>query len=82
MRNRDQLRADFAVSGSTDYLVWLAQQPEGDRAEGKTCFDSDEQKISRGVGDTVAKITSAVGIKPCGGCKKRQQKLNEFFPYR
>jgi hypothetical protein len=37
---------------------------------------------SRGVGDTVAKITKAVGIKPCGRCKKRQQKLNEMFPYK
>ena len=37
---------------------------------------------SRGLGDTVAKITSAVGIRPCGGCKKRQKKLNELFPYK
>jgi hypothetical protein len=36
---------------------------------------------SRGLGDTIAKITSAVGIKPCGGCKKRQEKLNQMFPY-
>jgi len=37
---------------------------------------------SKGVGDTIAKITSAVGIKPCGGCKKRRAKLNEMFPYK
>ena len=37
---------------------------------------------SRGLGDTIAKITRAVGIKPCGGCKKRQKKLNELFPYQ
>ncbi len=36
---------------------------------------------SRGLGDTVAKITKAIGIKPCGGCKERQKKLNEMFPY-
>ena len=36
---------------------------------------------SRGLGDTVAKITRAIGIKPCGGCKKRQRILNERFPY-
>jgi hypothetical protein len=36
---------------------------------------------SRGFGDTIAKITSAVGIKPCGGCRKRQAKLNKMFPY-
>lgn len=37
---------------------------------------------SRGLGDTIAKITSAVGIKPCGGCKQRQAFLNKLFPYR
>lgn len=36
----------------------------------------------RGFGDTVAKLTSAVGLKPCGGCKKRQEWLNKHFPYR
>ena len=37
---------------------------------------------SRGLGDTIAKITHAIGIKPCGGCKKRQAMLNRLFPYR
>jgi hypothetical protein len=38
-------------------------------------------KKSRGLGDTIEKITSAVGIKPCGGCKKRQEALNRLVPY-
>ncbi len=37
---------------------------------------------SRGLGDTIAKMTSAVGIKPCGGCKQRQEWLNKKIPYR
>jgi len=37
---------------------------------------------SRGLGDTIAKMTKAVGIKPCGGCKKRQAALNKIFPYK
>ncbi len=37
---------------------------------------------SRGLGDTIAKIAKAIGIRPCGGCKKRQKKLNELIPYR
>lgn len=37
---------------------------------------------SRGLGDTIAKATKAVGIKPCGGCKKRQAKLNKLVPYK
>ena len=37
---------------------------------------------SRGLGDTVAKITKAVGIKPCGGCAKRRKAMNKIFPFR
>jgi glycerol dehydrogenase-like iron-containing ADH family enzyme len=48
---------------------------------------------SRGLGDDIAKITEATGIKsvvdkvseainvPCG-CKKRQEALNNLFPYK
>ena len=36
---------------------------------------------SRGLGDTIAKLTKAVGIQPCGGCEKRRQKLNSIFPF-
>ena len=39
------------------------------------------QSGSRGLGDTIAKATRAVGIKPCGGCKNRQKDYNERFPY-
>jgi len=35
---------------------------------------------ARGAGDVVAKITHKMGIKQCGGCKKRQAKLNELLP--
>ncbi len=40
---------------------------------------------SRGFGDSVAKVIKTVSggrIKPCGGCQKRRQKLNEIFPYK
>jgi hypothetical protein len=40
------------------------------------------KRKSRGLGDTIAKATKAVGIKPCGGCKKRQEWLNEKVPYK
>lgn len=36
---------------------------------------------SRGFGDTVAKFTSALGVKPCAGCKQRQDWLNRWLPY-
>jgi hypothetical protein len=48
---------------------------------------------SKGLGDTIAKLTDVTGIKAvvekvseaigkdCG-CKGRQEKLNELFPYK
>lgn len=51
-------------------------------SSGKFYRDGKEIKRSRGLGDTIAKATKAVGIKPCGGCKKRQQYLNRKFPYK
>jgi len=51
-----------------------------------------ETQKSKGLGDTIAKITKATGIKKvvdkvakatgkdCG-CDKRQDTLNRFFPY-
>lgn len=35
----------------------------------------------RGAGDLVARITTAVGVKPCEPCKRRQQALNRWFPF-
>jgi len=54
--------------------------------------NSNSEK-SQGLGDTVAKVTSALGLdkvaesvaKAAGkedcGCNKRKQKLNDMFPY-
>ena len=41
-----------------------------------------EGEVSVGLGDTIAKVTTAMGIKPCGKCKKRQEALNKAFPYK
>ena len=54
----------------------------------------NENQESKGLGDTIAKITNAVGLdkvaeniaKAVGkedcGCNKRKQKLNDMFPYK
>jgi hypothetical protein len=39
-----------------------------------------KSEVSTGIGDTVAAVTTAAGIKPCGGCKKRQAALNKATP--
>ena len=32
---------------------------------------------ARGLGDRIKNLTDKVGIKPCGGCQKRREKLNK-----
>jgi hypothetical protein len=56
------------------------------------CMENKEQEKSKGLGDTIAKITEATGIKKvvetvakatgkdCG-CGQRQDTLNRLFPY-
>lgn len=48
---------------------------------GMTIPEPIEQNMPRGIGDTVARITDFFGVKPCTGCKQRQEKLNTLFPF-
>ena len=32
----------------------------------------------RGIGDTIKRVASKVGVKPCGGCQKRREALNKM----
>lgn len=57
-------------------------------AEGRTdrhglvpVTEPSEKPRLRGLGDVVAKATSAVGIKPCAPCKRRQEALNRLVPF-
>tara|TARA_B100000519_G_C14253138_1_gene443543 strand:+ start:2999 stop:3682 length:684 start_codon:yes stop_codon:yes gene_type:complete len=68
------------------------KEEEEEATKGFFMGDPEIPKESRGLGDTVAKITKATGIKKvvdsvfgamnkdCG-CKERQSKLNKLFPY-
>lgn len=59
-----------------------------------TDTQQNQTQESQGLGDTIAKVTNALGIdklaeevanamgKEDCGCKKRQQKLNDMFPYK
>ena len=38
-------------------------------------------KDDKGLGDTVSRITKRMGIKECGGCKKRKVTLNKLVKY-
>lgn len=41
----------------------------------------DKEEYLRGLGDVIAKATAAIGIKPCAGCKERQEALNKLVPF-
>ncbi len=48
----------------------------------RNCAGPSKPSRLRGLGDVIAKATKAVGIKPCGGCKKRQEWLNKKVPFK
>ena len=44
---------------------------------------ADLKKVqSKGLGDSIKKVTDTLKIPQCGGCKRRQQTLNKMFPYK
>ena len=57
-------------------------------------MENKTSEESKGLGDTVAKITHALGLDKVAekvaeavgaddcGCKRRQEKLNELLPYK
>lgn len=40
-----------------------------------------ERDAMRGLGDAVARFTTFFGVKPCAGCKQRQERLNTLVPF-
>lgn len=51
----------------------MAEPPRTPRTVRLPVFVSDEPV---GLGDVVKRATSAIGIKPCGGCAERAARLN------
>lgn len=41
--------------------------------------ESGQTLPSSGLGDVIAKVTSALGIEPCVGCEKRKKIINSAF---
>lgn len=58
------------------------KQPKRPTNEEMREKDQPKPDPSQGLGDSIKKVTDALGIKQCGGCKKRQEKLNRLFPYK
>jgi len=40
-----------------------------------------KKKNISGLGDVIASVTEAVGVKPCEGCNSRKDLLNVLFPF-
>ena len=76
-RFREQLAQSFSLpNDDVDFdcphgVAWI-NKPEA----------TPTPRLSRGLGDTIAKATKAIGITPCGGCKQRQAALNKLIPYK
>lgn len=56
---------------------------DNDRGPGRVVVSTGAiEEESAGLGDTVHKITKALHIPECGGCKKRRLWLNKAIPYK
>ncbi len=70
-----------------EYKVQQLTQEGASIPDGLPNLKPKDPERSRGLGDTVKKIIETVSFgkikqkKGCG-CKKRQEKLNELFPYK
>lgn len=45
-------------------------------------MSKEQNDKSKGLGDTIKKVTEALKIKQCDACIKRQERLNRLFPYK
>ena len=45
-------------------------------------MSEENKQESKGLGDSIKKVTETLGIKQCSKCKKRQEALNKMFPYK
>ena len=63
-----------------------ARRAEVAEMQAKAALDKEaalpESGESRGLGDTIKKVTNKLGVKQCGACKRRQLFLNKMFPYK
>lgn len=79
----EEVDADVFACG-TDRLVHAGVVP-GHFCRNRCHVANKPRRQSQGLGDTVHKVTHALGIDKlmpgCGGCGKRMQKLNEAVPY-
>jgi hypothetical protein len=67
----------------------IMEEPKDKRTKAYKEWKANQEKESQGLGDTIAKVTEATGIKKAVeliagedcGCDKRQKILNRLFKY-
>lgn len=83
------LTADFAASRPWYSLVRTCEcgttvsMESGESTDGRK-YEAGPSRHWRGIGDVVADGIQAATfglVKPCGGCKSRQETLNRWFPF-
>ena len=65
------------------------EEPKDKRTKAYKDWKANQEKSSEGLGDTIAKVTEATGIKKAVkflagedcGCDERQERLNRIFKY-
>ena len=80
IRSELEARQEFADRQAKAEAKAKASQNEAKPGCSK-CQAAKKPMKSRGLGDTIAKITHKLGIKQCKSCKQRQEKLNRKFGY-
>jgi hypothetical protein len=58
--------------------TWEVELHEDGRLE---VVSFEKAQPMRGLGDAVARVTGALGIRPCPGCDKRREGLNRAVPF-
>ena len=57
-------------------------QQANEQEQKKLAAAQNDLAKSKGLGDSIKKITDFLHIPQCGGCKERQEMLNKAFPYK
>jgi len=90
MSNLNKHRIGWTFNDTEYFAIILCTEQAEIIKQGKSTHPNQKDRAktsnnnSRGLGDTIKKAIDKVTrgkVKQCGGCKKRQEKLNKLLPY-
>lgn len=76
-KEQAEAQEEFLKMQAQQKAEWAKQIEEEKNKQPPTA-----REASKGLGDTIKKVTDFLHIPQCGGCKKRQAALNKAFPYK